>query len=1099
MGRDDEWRALTEYANSEANVPLVICGPAGVGKSALLASWSSSYRTANSLVVTHFAGASPDSISAAATMRRLVHALEPSRGLEALPDSDPREALAGLRKALADALSRVGKTKRIIVAIDALERIESPGGMRPPGWLPHPLPTGVRMILSVAEGACLEGLRARGARELPLRPLGAKAHREMSRQFLGRFGKRLSEKPGSSGEADLSELDLFVQGCSGKSALYVRTALEELRLIARPEERVSWIRRLPPTELGLFQQMLDQSEQDTRDCPELVRRAMGLLAVARYGLSENELRDLLGPRRDQRLPHVLWSRIYWRFQPYLVTRGNLLNFFDDEFRRAVLDRYLAEPETRRRLHQELAALFQTGPAGQPPARHLAELVYHQTQAEDWTEVARTVCRLTFVEAKCRQPGVDELREDCHRVLESRFPDGQDRTLIRELSRGLDLLAHRLRQQPAAFQELYNQASWHDRPEGPLFRFLESWRREYEARGSGWICSLWPPLTALHSSLVCTLDGHQAEITACAITPDGSRIVSGASDGWIRVWDLVKGRETLAFEGHQGRITGCVCLPDEQRMISSAADCTLKVWDLTAGQLLATLSGHEDEITACVATPDGKSLISASRDRTLRLWKLGPGLQGLTFRGHRSEVTACAVAPDGFRLVSASRDETLRIWDLETGAELFTLGEPSTVGRIGPKRGHKAEVVACAVTPDGRRIVSASRDKTLKLWDTASGKELGTLEGHGGEVTAIAVAPDGDRAVSASEDGTLRIWNLAALLPLLTLTGHQSRVHACLVTPDGRRVVSASRDRTLKVWDLATGRQLATLEGHSKDVKTTTCILTPDGQRLLSADSAGQLRLWDLKTGRELRVFTGHKAGVVACAVSPSSQWAASASHDKTLMLWRLSGRSEGVSLSGHAGSVMACAFTPGGDRVLSASADSTLRLWEVATHRELGKLVGHTDTVTDCAVTSGGDRAISGSRDRTVRVWDLSSLREVHVLSGHAAEVLSCAVTSDGRRAVSASSDGLLKLWDLDQGSLVATLEGHMRRVNSLSLIQDARRIVSASGDGTLRLWDLDAGACLATFPGQAAFCCCAQAPGGRRLAAGDNDGHVYAIELIQL
>ena len=118
----------------------------------------------------------------------------------------------------------------------------------------------------------------------------------------------------------------------------------------------------------------------------------------------------------------------------------------------------------------------------------------------------------------------------------------------------------------------------------------------------------------------------------------------------------------------------------------------------------------------------------------------------------------------------------------------------------------------AVTPDGRQAVSASEDRTLKVWDLASGAELRTLAGHADWVTAVAVTPDGRQAVSASDDRTLKVWDLASGAELRTLEGHADGVTAVAVTPDGRHAVSASEDRTLKVWDLASGAELRTLAG-----------------------------------------------------------------------------------------------------------------------------------------------------------------------------------------------------------------------------------------------------------------------------------------------
>ena len=213
----------------------------------------------------------------------------------------------------------------------------------------------------------------------------------------------------------------------------------------------------------------------------------------------------------------------------------------------------------------------------------------------------------------------------------------------------------------------------------------------------------------------------------------------------------------------------------------------------AGQLLGRLSSADGPaigalLGAARTGADRPSLVPLRRSLTP---PGGPLLA--TLEGHGAGVRAVAVTPDGRRAVSGSDDRTLKVWDLEQGALLATL------------EGHGAGVTAVAVTPDGRRAVSGSDDRTLKVWDLEQGALLATLEGHGDWVTAVAVTPDGRRAVSGSDDRTLKVWDLEQGALLATLEGHGARVSAVAVTPDGRRAVSGSGDRTLKVWDLRAGR------------------------------------------------------------------------------------------------------------------------------------------------------------------------------------------------------------------------------------------------------------------------------------------------------
>jgi WD40 repeat protein len=166
------------------------------------------------------------------------------------------------------------------------------------------------------------------------------------------------------------------------------------------------------------------------------------------------------------------------------------------------------------------------------------------------------------------------------------------------------------------------------------------------------------------------------------------------------------------------------------------------------------------------------------------------------------------------------------------------------------------VHALAVTSDGRRVISASYDQTLKVWDLATGAAERTLNvhgskvwniavaaaeraltGHGSVVTALAVTPDGRRVISASQDRTLKVWDLATGAAELTLTAHSDDLTAVAVTPDGRRVISASADRMLKVWDLATGQALASIALEDR-IQCVT--VAPDGVTLVAGDAAGNV-------------------------------------------------------------------------------------------------------------------------------------------------------------------------------------------------------------------------------------------------------------------
>ncbi|WP_437283624.1 TIR domain-containing protein [Sorangium sp. So ce375] len=455
----------------------------------------------------------------------------------------------------------------------------------------------------------------------------------------------------------------------------------------------------------------------------------------------------------------------------------------------------------------------------------------------------------------------------------------------------------------------------------------------------------------------------------------------------------------------------------------------------------------------------------------------------TLSGHSNWVYACTISPDGQRVVSASGDKTLKVWDLATGQLLSTL------------EGHPEQINACAISPDGQRVVSASGDNTLKVWDLATGQLLSTLEGHPEQINACAISPDGQRIVSASKDKTLKVWDLATGTLLSTLEGHSNWVKACAISPDGQRIVSASWDTTLKVWDLATGQLLATLEGHSNWVNA--CAISPDGQRVVSASSDKTLKVWDLATEQILATLEGHSNWVNACAISPDGQRIVSASKDKTLKVWDLATGQLLSTLEGHSSWVNACAISPDGQRIVSASSDETLKVWDLATEQILATLEGHSNWVNACAISPDGQRIVCASRDERLRVWDLATGQLLSTLEGHSDSVNACAISPDGQRIVSASKDKTLKVWDLATGQLLSTLEGHSDSVNACAISPDGQRIVSGSWDTTLKVWDLATGQLLSTLEGHSdSVKACTISPDGQRIVSASSDKTLKVWEM---
>jgi WD40 repeat protein len=460
---------------------------------------------------------------------------------------------------------------------------------------------------------------------------------------------------------------------------------------------------------------------------------------------------------------------------------------------------------------------------------------------------------------------------------------------------------------------------------------------------------------------------------------------------------------------------------------------------------------------------------------------GPLLR--TVEGHSRAVNAVAVTLDGRRAVSASNDRTVRLWVLERGELIRIL------------RGHSDVVRAAAVTPDGKLAVSGSDDLTLRLWDLELGEEIGTVICHSGAVHVLAVTPDGRRAISCSRDRTLRLWDLERGEETRAFEGHSSRVTALAVMSDGKRAVSGSDDGILMLWDLERGEAIRTLRGHA--IGICSVAVTPDGQCAVSSSYDGILMLWDLERGEAIRAWKGLTPALGVVALTPDGKRAVSGAYDRTLRLWNAEGGERIRALVGHSGGVGALAVAPDGQRVVSGSEDETLRLWDLERGEAIRTLEGHSDAVTAVAVTPNGKRAVSSSDDKTLMLWDLERGEAVRTLIGHSGSVTAVAVTPDGRRAISCSRDKTLMLWDLERGEALRTLEGHSDWVSSVAVAPNGQCAVSGSWDGTLKLWDLERGEAIRTLVGHAGpVLALALTPDGKHALSGSDDNTLKLWDL---
>jgi len=428
-------------------------------------------------------------------------------------------------------------------------------------------------------------------------------------------------------------------------------------------------------------------------------------------------------------------------------------------------------------------------------------------------------------------------------------------------------------------------------------------------------------------------------------------------------------------------------------------------------------------------------------------------------GHSGKVNSINYSPDGKYIVTASEDKTVKIWVVQSGKLLYNL------------EGHTDDVYNAVFSPDGKIVNSVSRDKTIKTWDAKSGKILHSSVCPQRSFLKAVFSPDGKKIATVSyEEAEIKIWNFEKdeWKLIQKMAGHPERVFSMIYSADGNMLVSASGDNTAKIWDVKSGKLICTLSGHKYEV--TNAIFSPDEKTILTASEDKTAKIWDAKNGNLLHTLEGHADRISAVSFSPDGKMVVTAATpDSIVKIWDVESGKLLHNITTHCTWINSATFSANGSRILISFGMGYSVMYDVQSEKEVFEIDGSSPAAfspdgKNITTSSNGSVGMSSSIiDGIPKIWDAQNGNLLHRLKGHTYYIMSAAFSADGKTLLTQSYDNTVKVWDFRNGKLLHSLSGHKYYLKSSSFSPDGKSIITYDGM-TAKIWNVQNGNLLFTL-----------------------------------